>query len=64
MTLKSATLVAIIGTIISAIGAMIMTLGSFNFDNVMTLKMIWALISLLENGSMLLFLFTLYTKQK
>lgn len=66
MNLKAATLIAIIGNILSFAGAQILRFGVFQWspDNRMMLNISWCAVQALGTGTLILFLFTLYSKQK
>lgn len=66
MNLKTATLIAIIGNVLSFIGRQIMLFGNFHWsgDSLMTSGVIWLIIQLLDTGTLILFLCALYSKQK
>ena len=66
MKLKTATIIAIIGNLLSFIGKAVMNFGDFRWteDNIVTLKITWFLIYFIESGTLTLFLSVLFTKQK
>ena len=66
MNLKAATLIAIIGNLLSFIGAQVMRFGDFHWtaDSRTTLNIAWFVIEFLGTGTLILFLSALYSKQK
>lgn len=66
MKLKAATIIAIIGNLLSFIGKEVMRLGDFRWteDTITIMKITWAFIELIGTGTLILFLSVLYSKQK
>ncbi len=67
MNLKLATLIAIAGNLIYLIGSQVMRFGDFQWNEktgAATINIIYCALDTLSVGSLLLFLFVLYSKQK
>lgn len=66
MNLKAATLIAILGNLLYFIGAQVLRFGDFQWseDTRMTVNIIWFVLQALGTGTLILFLYALYSKQK
>ena len=66
MNIKAVTLIAILGNLLAFIGSQVMRFGDFQWsgDTRMTLNIISCVIQTLGTGTLILFLFALYSKQK